>query len=157
MLVDALAAADQLKDTLEREVHQAQGERALLRRMDARAILGRASDRQAFNSKLQSLQEELTRTLTRAAESWGTDQITWPIAQQNDPDCAGRLKEVIEQVASLASALRELDLLHRTLVERTLSCLRAYSQRMNPKVAAYDRRGARTSRSDIGGGAWGHV
>lgn len=140
-LREALDIAVKLRSALEREVTRSQDSRAVLKTLDAAALLAQASLREAFNQHSAWLSSELARTLREFATSRGLDDFTLAQLEQLSPFEGAQLSAVFSEIRSLSRALAELDEINQQLAEAALTVVRAYVTHLAPQPNAYNRRG----------------
>jgi glutathione S-transferase len=133
---------DRLRITLETELVQARSQRLLIRTLDAPGLFERARQRSAFNAQLAQLEQALGETLEAAGRALGLQRVTLADLRLALPEASQRLDNGMAEVRSLASALRETDMLNQKLGERALRRLRGHLSALTPRTVAYDRRGA---------------
>jgi hypothetical protein len=138
---NAIATTSLIRDALCAEVERARAERALIRTMDVDGLLRRASARAGWNALVNQRQVQLSSELALAGEAHGLTEVTIETLRAVAPAATDRLAQAFAEVRSLAAALAELDDLNRMLGQRALSFVRAYLSALNPRPAAYDRRG----------------
>lgn len=144
-LENALETAGQLRDALATEVGRARQERELLRALDTAGLFARATERAAFLGEVARLERQLAVTLARAAGALALPEVTLALLAERAPGPGAALRAVLSEVRSLAGALQEIDRLNARLAERALVCVRGYVDVLQPRPAAYDRRGARAA------------
>ena len=140
-LENAITITQQIRDALRAEVERARAERALIRAMDVEGLLRRATARGEWNLLCNQRQAQLSAELAQAARAHGLSEVTIDRLRGVAPAATERLAQTFAEVRALAAALAELDDLNRTLGQRALSFVRAYLGALNPRPAAYDRRG----------------
>jgi len=140
-LENAITITQEIRDALRAEVDRARAERALIRAMDVEGLLRRATARGEWNALCNQRQAQLSAELAQAARAHGLSEVTIDRLRGVAPAATERLAQTFAEVRSLAAALAELDDLNRTLGQRALSFVRAYLGALNPRPAAYDRRG----------------
>ncbi len=140
-LENAIAVTQQIRDALRAEVDRARAERALIRDMDVEGLLRRATARGEWNALVNQRQSQLSAALAQAARVFGLQEVTIDRLRAVAPAATDRLAQAFAEVRALAAALSELDDLNRALGQRALSFVRAYLGALNPRPAAYDRRG----------------
>jgi hypothetical protein len=144
-LENAVALADQLRDALRVEVERARAERGLIRAMDVHGLMRGAAARAEFNALVVRRQTQLRAELGLAAGSLGRMETVIERLRAAAPVLTERLSASLAEARSLALALAELDELNRLLGQRALQFVRAYLGAINPRPAAYDRRGLATA------------
>jgi len=140
-LENAIVITLQIRDALRAEVDRARAERALIRAMDVEGLLRRATVRAEWNAQCNQRQAQLSAELAHAARAHGLSEVTIDRLRGVAPAATERLAQAFAEVRALAAALAELDDLNRALGQRALSFVRAYLGALNPRPAAYDRRG----------------
>jgi hypothetical protein len=140
-LENAIAISGQIRDALSAEVERARAERALIRAMDVEGLLRRATARGEWNALCNQRQAQLSAELAQAGRVHGLSEVTLDRLRGVAPAATDRLAQAFAEVRALAAALAELDDLNRALGQRALSFVRAYLGALNPRPAAYDRRG----------------
>jgi len=133
---------DRLRTTLEVELVQARGQRVMVRTLDTQGLFERARQRGAFNVQLAQLERSLAEALEAAGHALGLKQVTLVDLRLAVPEAAQRLDGLLDEVRSLAGALRETDALNQRLGDRALRRLRGHLSAVTPRTVAYDRRGA---------------
>jgi hypothetical protein len=148
-LARALLAARSLLEALTAEVERSGRQRGLLATLQTDALLGEAARRESFNVAVPALEKEVSEAVHENARSIGAIPSLRALTARGVPG-AKELAGIIEQVSMQAASLRRLDALNRGIAERALSVVGAYSRALNPRTAAYDRRGAsREARSAL--------
>ncbi|HVP68878.1 MAG TPA: flagellar export chaperone FlgN [Anaeromyxobacteraceae bacterium] len=147
VLDEAVRAASELRDALSAEVEEAQQEGALLRALDAPALMRRATARAEFNQRIERLDGTLKRTLAATAAKLGLAEVTIAGLAARDPAGARALSRSLAEIRALASAMAELDRLNQFLAQRALRVVRGYVEALAPAPRAYDRMGQRATAS----------
>lgn len=144
-LENAIAIADQIRDALRAEVDRARGERGFIRTMDVDGLLQGAAARAAFNALMVKRQSELLAELRLAARALGLREVILRDLRAAAPELTFRLSSSLDEARTLVGALGALDQLNCLLGRRALLFVRAYLAALNPRPAAYDRRGLATA------------
>jgi hypothetical protein len=140
-LADAIDAALALKLSLAAEVARSKDVRRVLKHIDAEALLGQATQREAFNQRSSWLSSELARGLAAWAAAEGLPDVTLAQVKQRAPFEGEQLEGVFAELRALAASLAELDAFNKLLAERALGFVRAYVTHLAPHPSAYTRRG----------------
>lgn len=143
MLTRAVALAKELNRMLAAEVERAAVEPAALRTLDAEAVFAGATRRDAFNSEVARVEEDLARALASAAASVGHGEVSLRRLAPHAPAQAAALAQAIDELRGHAATIARLDAVNRALASRALSFVRSYLAVLRPPVSGYDRRGAR--------------
>lgn len=141
-LVQALDIALKLKAALATEVTRSQESRAVLKQLDAPALLTQANLREAFNQISSHLSNELAQALGAFAQQHGHTDISLEQLQKVAPFEGAQLASVFAEIRALSHALKELDEVNQQIAERALTVVRAYVNHLAPRPTAYTRRGA---------------
>jgi hypothetical protein len=147
VLVEAVNAAEQLREALAQEVEAARDERRLLRTMDSGALLRRAASRAEFQARVARLEEALHGALSVAGQRLSLREVTIASLSERDPKAASTLSRTFGEVRALAAALAELDRMNQFLAARALRLVRSYVEALSPEPRSYDRRGLRAVSS----------
>ena len=140
-LANAIAVTRELKAALACEVENAQEQRQVLKSFDGERLFEMAMQRERFNVRASSLQGRLAEALALAGKALQLPSVTLEALVVASPQEGQKLAAELAEIRALASALSELDLLNQLLAEKALSCVKAYTQQLQPTVTAYDRRG----------------
>lgn len=138
----AIGTTEEIREALAAEIAVARDERVLIRNMDVDGLLQRAAKRNDFNTRTAGLQQRLASELGEVAQSYGLTEVTLDALKAHAPVEGQRMSSVLAEVRALAAALSELDGLNKMLGQRALSYVRAHLSVLNPRPAAYDRRGS---------------
>lgn len=140
-LANAIAVTRELKAALATEVENARAQRQVLRTFDGEKLFDMAVQRERFNTRASMLQARLAEALAQAGRAYQLPSVTLEALLAASPEEGEKLALELAEIRSLAAALAELDALNRVLADKALSCVRAYTQSLQPTVTAYDRRG----------------
>lgn len=140
-LEKAIAVTLKLKAALAAEVSNARAQRELFHSFDGERLLEMAVQRENFNHQTAHLQQQLAEALAESGRQFRLATVTLDALTSVSPEEGGRLREELGQIRALAATLSELDQMNQHLAERALSCVRAYTQYVQPAVTAYDKRG----------------
>jgi len=141
-LQDALAIARTLGEALAAEIERTRRAQGALARLDAEQLFAYAAGRDAFHGTTAALEGRLAEALARAGREWGLTEVTLGALEARSPADGRALSQAFAEIRRLSAGLDELNRLHKALLERSVHCVGAYLSQLQPRVQAYDRRGA---------------
>lgn len=141
-LKEALEVARLLAESMAIEIERTRRAQGVLARLNAEQLFAYASGRDAFHAQTAALEARLAQALSSAGKRLGLAEVTMPALAARAPADTHALAEAFADIRKRAALLDELNKLHRELLERSLACVSAYLNLLQPRVKAYDRRGA---------------
>lgn len=147
-LHEACALARTLVEALDAEIVRTERAQQALARIDTEKLFAYATERDAFHTLTAALEARLGEALSRAAAELGLSEVTIASLVDRAPIEGAELDRAFAEIRRRASALDELNKLHRALLERSLAVVSGYVAALQPRAQAYDRRGGLAGRAE---------